>query len=75
MGSILAILAARGWKTYIAAAGLALMAILEGPLGIDVPGVDVSKDWLELLFQALGFVGIRAAIAKNIIGSIFKRPM
>ena len=35
-----------GYRTYIIAATLILVVIVEKGLGIDVPGVDVGPDWL-----------------------------
>lgn len=52
-----------GYKTYIVAAALALMVVLEKFLGLDVPGVDVSEDWLTLLMGALGLSTLRAGVA------------
>lgn len=53
-----------GWKTYLAAAALALSGLLEGLLGVDIPGVTVADNWMILLFGALGLTGLRAAITK-----------
>lgn len=43
-----------GYRTYIIAAVLALVVVVEMGLGIDVPGVDVGSDWLTHVLAALG---------------------
>jgi hypothetical protein len=61
-----------GWKTLLAVALMVLVAVAEGVLGIDVPAVNVADNWGTVLIEALGLGGIRAAIAKNILGSLVK---
>ena len=51
-----------GYKTYAAAAVLAICGILEGFLGIDIPGVSVEGNWLTTLIAALGLGSLRNAI-------------
>jgi len=51
-----------GWKTYIAAALLAIAGVFEGFLGLDVPGITVADNWIALLVAAFGLTGLRAAI-------------
>ena len=43
-----------GYRTYIIAAVLVLVVVVEKGLGIDVPGVDVGSDWLTQILAALG---------------------
>jgi len=51
-----------GYKTYIVAAVLLLVVIVEQGLGIDVPGVDLGEDWLLVIMNALGLGTLRAGI-------------
>lgn len=53
-----------GYKTYIAAALLALVGLAEGLAGLDIPGVTLDENWLMVLLGALGLGGLRAAIGK-----------
>lgn len=53
-----------GYKTYIVAALLAIVGIVEGLLGMDIPGVTVSDDWMLVLLNALGLGALRAGVAK-----------
>ena len=53
-----------GYKTYLAAFLLAVVGIVEGVLGIDIPGVDVTENWFTVLITALGLGGVRHAISK-----------
>lgn len=55
-----------GYKTYIAAFGLALVGVLEGILAIDVPGVTLDQNWMLVLLGALGLGGLKAAITKAV---------
>jgi hypothetical protein len=52
-----------GYRTYIIAAVLVLVVVVEKGLGIDVPGVEVGPDWLTQLLAALGLGTLRAGIA------------
>jgi len=54
-----------GYKTYLTAATLAIVGIVEGVLGIDVPGVELSDNWFATLLVAAGFGATRHAIAKQ----------
>ena len=54
-----------GYRTYIIAAVLVLVVVVEKGLGIDVPGVDVGPDWLTLVLGALGLGTLRAGIASG----------
>jgi hypothetical protein len=62
-----------GWKTLTAVALMVVVALAEGVLGIDVPGVTVADNWVTLLIEALGLGGLRAAMAKQIIGGLLKK--
>jgi len=53
-----------GYRTYIIAAVLVLVVLVEKGLGIDVPGIDVGSDWLTHLLAALGLGTLRAGIAE-----------
>ena len=53
-----------GYKTYIVAAALAVVGIIEGVLGIDIPGVQVDDNWFLVLLNALGLGALRAGVAK-----------
>jgi len=53
-----------GYKTYIVAALLALVGIVEGVLGLDIPGVQVDDNWFTILLGALGLGALRAGVAK-----------
>jgi hypothetical protein len=46
-----------GYRTYIIAAVLVLVVVVEKGLGIDVPGVDVGSDWLGLGTLRAGITG------------------
>ena len=52
-----------GYRTYIAAFGLAIVGVLEGLMGIDIPGVALDQNWLVVLFGALGLGGLKAAVS------------
>lgn len=52
-----------GYRTYIIAAVLILVVIVEKGLGIDIPGVDVGSDWLTQILAALGLSTLRAGIS------------
>ncbi|MCW2314485.1 hypothetical protein M2322_000005 [Rhodoblastus acidophilus] len=54
-----------GYRTYIIAAVLVLVVVLENGLGIDVPGVDVGSDWLTEILAALGLGSLRAGLANT----------
>lgn len=51
-----------GYKTYIVAAALAVIVVIERGLGIDVPGVTLGDDWLLILMNAAGLGTLRAGI-------------
>lgn len=50
-----------GYKTYIVAAMMGLIAVVEGLLGIDIPGAEMQGDWLTVLMAALGLGALRAS--------------
>lgn len=53
-----------GVKTYIVAFLIILIAVSEGLLGFDIPGVDVGTDWLGWMLNGLGLGTLRAGISK-----------
>ena len=53
-----------GYKTYIVAALLAIVGVVEGVLGMDIPGVNVADDWFVILLEAAGLGALRAGVAK-----------
>jgi len=53
-----------GYKTYIVAAMLALVGIVEGLLGMDIPGVELDENWMLILLNAFGLGALRAGVAK-----------
>lgn len=57
-----------GWKTYLVAAALAAVVILEKGLGLDVPGVELGEDWLLVLLYAAGLGALRHGIARALPG-------
>lgn len=54
-----------GYKTYICAFLLAGVALMEGVMHIDVPGVDLAGNWFEVLLGSLGLGALRNAIANS----------
>lgn len=52
-------------KMYGVAAVVILIGILEGPVGMDIPGVDVGADWLGWIIAGLGIGATKAAIVKS----------
>lgn len=56
--------ALQGRKTTIIAVAIVALAILEGPLGIDVPGVEISEDWLAVALNGLGLGFLRTGLAR-----------
>jgi len=52
-----------GKKTYLVAAALVLIVIIEKGLGIDVPGVALGDDWMLVLLNAFGLGTLRSGIA------------
>lgn len=53
-----------GKKTYIVAAAIILLVLIEKVAGIDVPGYEAGPDWFGEVLAALGLTTLRAAIAK-----------
>jgi hypothetical protein len=53
-----------GYKTYIVAVMVSLIAILEGVVGIDIPGADMQQDWLNYIAMSLGLGSLRHALMK-----------
>lgn len=52
----------KGYKTYLVAAALAVIVVIERGFGIDVPGVTLGDDWLLILMNAAGLGTLRAGI-------------
>jgi hypothetical protein len=50
-----------GYKTYIVAFMLAAIALVEGVMGIDIPGAELTDDWVSVVLAALGLGALRAA--------------
>lgn len=54
-----------GNKTYIIAGLVVIVGVLEGALGVDLPGVVVDpENWVTWIFGGGGFATMRAALAK-----------
>ena len=52
-----------GYRTYIIAAVLVLVVVIDNRPSIYVLGIDVSSDWLTLELSALGLGTLRAGIS------------
>ena len=53
-----------GYKTYIVVAVLLITVFVEKVLGADVPGIEISGDWMLIVLNALGLGSLRAGIGK-----------
>ena len=53
-----------GYKTYIVAVMLAAIALCEGVLGIDIPGAEMTDDWVGTVLAALGLGTLRLGLTK-----------
>lgn len=54
-----------GYKTYVVALFLILVAVLEGALGIDLPYVEVPQDnWMQWAINGVLAITLRSGIAK-----------
>lgn len=62
MGSVIEMLS--GKKTYLVATIFILCVLVERFIGLDIPGFEVSNNWLELVMQMLGLSAIRAGLGK-----------
>lgn len=63
MDKLLALLkldALQGYRTYVIAATLIVLVLIEKGAGIDLPGVDFGDDWLAFILAALGLGAARA---------------
>lgn len=60
----------KGKKTYIIAAVVVLLVLLERVVGIDIPGVEITDDWGSWIIAAGGLTTLRAGIAKKGIESV-----
>lgn len=54
----------KNWKTYAVVAAMLGVVAVEKIVGIDIPGVDVSQDWMKIALEALGLGALRSAIGK-----------
>lgn len=54
-----------GYKTFIVAAMVAAVAIIEGILGIDIPGAEMQGDWLNYLLGAFGLGALRMGMGSS----------
>ena len=59
-----------GKKTYIIAAMIVLSVIVERGLGIDVPGIEVTDNWLLVVMNALGLSSLRKGVASGILARV-----
>ena len=57
-----------GNKTYLVAAFIVFVGVVEGMLGVDLPGIAIEGDWLQYIVVGLGLGSIRSAINKIIGG-------
>lgn len=55
-----------GYKTYLVAGFVVFVGVVEGLLGVDLPGVEVGDDWMQYVVSGLGLGSLRAAISKVI---------
>ena len=62
-----------GYKMYIVGAMVALLGVLKGVFGIEVPGVTIGDDWFEFILTGMGIGSLRAAIQKLINALILKK--
>jgi hypothetical protein len=52
----------KGYKTYLVAAALIAVVAVEKIVGVDVPGVTVTDDWMLVVLNALGLGALRSGI-------------
>ena len=52
----------KGYGTYIVAVMVMLIALVEGPLGLDLPGVDIGGNWLDYMMSGAFGVTFRRAL-------------
>lgn len=53
-----------GYKTYIVAGVVIALGLMEGPLGIDIPGVDIGDDWFNYVLTGAFGGSLRSALGK-----------
>ena len=53
-----------GYKTFVVAAAVVFIGVVEGLLGFDIPGVTVGSDWVVWVLSGLGLGSMRDAIRK-----------
>ena len=54
-----------GYRSYLVAATILLVVVIEKLAGIDVPGVTLQDSWLTHLLGALGLGALRAALPQG----------
>lgn len=54
-----------GYKTYIVGAMVVLIGVIEGLLGMDIPGANVGNDWMMYILSGVGLNTLRLGIKKG----------
>lgn len=54
----------KGLRTYILVAIAVSVAVTEGFLGIDVPGVSLDENWLTVILGGSALAALRSAIGR-----------
>ena len=54
-----------GLKTYATGAVMIALAILVGPMGVHIEGVNVDGGWINLALQGAALIFVRAGIGKS----------
>lgn len=55
-----------GKKSYLLVVTILAVVGVEKGLGVDVPGIQVDENWMELVFAALGLGTLRSGIATSV---------
>jgi len=53
-----------GWKTHIVSGMIVLIAVVEGILGMDIPGAEMQADWMNYVLGAFGLSALRMGWTK-----------
>lgn len=53
----------QGNKTYIVGIVMILMVVVEKFMGIDIPGIEVTDDYLYMALAALGLITLRSGVS------------
>ena len=53
-----------GSKMYIVSAIAIMAGVSEGLLGLDIPGIEVQENWLEVVLGGSGFGALSHRLAK-----------